>query len=206
MIPGVIYNFLSPSRNKPPPPRPQPLIPSPPTPPSTFELLLQNTPLPPPGPEHFEARRALWTSPAISQASPSPTSSQSRMKLETLLNTPGALEDNQIWEGGLKRVWKSLVGGGRLKNLLPLTLVVRFNFFVPYTYHPSSDFASLGFKDKILYAGWLRDGTWPSGQHVPDDDDFFGADPQIAPPAPDDSAAAHDELIHHGRYSADMLD
>jgi len=68
-----------------------------------------------------------------------------------LLEEPGALERSEVWDAGLSKVWRGLVGGGRLKNSLPLRVV-----------------------GKILYAGWRRDGTWPDGAKVVDDDNFFG--------------------------------
>ncbi|KAF8484842.1 hypothetical protein DFH94DRAFT_643924 [Russula ochroleuca] len=119
-------------------------------PPSTFAHLLAHADLPKPGPEHFAARRALWTTPtATSRLGQAP--SISRVRLEDLLNEPGALERPDAWEAGLNKVWKALVDGGRLKNFLPLRAVV-----------------------KILYAGWRRDGTWPENTTVVDEDNFFG--------------------------------
>ncbi|KAI9507564.1 hypothetical protein F5148DRAFT_1203993 [Russula earlei] len=123
--------------------------------PPTFAHLLAHADLPPPGPEHFVARRALWTTPTVLtrlDRAPSAT----RVRLENLLDEPGALELPSVWDAGLNMVWKGLIAGGRLKNYLPLRAVV-----------------------KILYAGWRRDGTWPDNAKVVDDDNFFGAlDPQ----------------------------
>ncbi|KAH9966028.1 hypothetical protein BC827DRAFT_1116674, partial [Russula dissimulans] len=117
--------------------------------PPSFACLLAHADLPPPGPDHFSARRALWTTPtAASRLGQAP--STSRVRLESLLDEPGALELPSVWDAGLNKVWKGLVGGGRLKNFLPLRAVV-----------------------KILYAGWRRDGTWPDNATVVDDDNFF---------------------------------
>ncbi|KAI0033337.1 hypothetical protein K488DRAFT_35550, partial [Vararia minispora EC-137] len=113
---------------------------------SAFAQLLSHADLPPPGPDHFEARRKLWTS-RPANAPPLPPPEPSRTRLEGVLTAPGALENDQVWRSGLEKVWRGLVGGGRLKYPLPLSLV-----------------------DKILYAGWLRDGTWPNGEPVNDDD------------------------------------
>ncbi|KAI0268347.1 hypothetical protein BC834DRAFT_868995 [Gloeopeniophorella convolvens] len=153
MIPATIYNFLS-SPTAPAFAKSTSSTPSLPPPlettPSAFALLLERTELPPPGPEHFAARRALWTTPTAGSRLDAPPS-PSRIKLETLLDQPGALESQEVWNVGLSKVWKGLIGGGRLKNFLPLRAVV-----------------------KILYAGWRRDGTWPEQTSVADEDDFFG--------------------------------
>ncbi|KZV65675.1 hypothetical protein PENSPDRAFT_689662 [Peniophora sp. CONT] len=135
---------------------------TPPSPQSTFARLVEDSRphLPPSGPELFEARRRLWTTPANASPRPQRPPSPSRTRLHELLHTPGALESDQVWHAGLGRVWKGLVSGGRLRSFLPLPLV-----------------------NKILYAGWVRDGTWPAGEEVPDEDNFFGT---TAPPAPDD--------------------
>ncbi|KAF8592173.1 hypothetical protein K439DRAFT_1283552, partial [Ramaria rubella] len=93
--------------------------------------------LPPPGPAHYEARRALWLAPPATPP-PAPPSSTARAKLQSLLSREDAVESDEVWDSGVKSVWKGLVGGGRLRRRLPLTMVI-----------------------KVLKAGWLRDGTWP---------------------------------------------
>ena len=36
-----------------------------------------------------------------------------------------------------------------------------------------------------MYAGWVRDGTWPQGVAADDDDGFFaGLDPGVDPASP----------------------
>lgn len=72
---------------------------------------------------YYNARRALWLDPPPvppTPASPSP----SRVKLEALLNQPGAVESEEVWRAGLKNVWKGLVGGNQLRKRLPLSIVV----------------------------------------------------------------------------------
>lgn len=98
---------------------------------SDFEQRCATSSLPPPGPEHFEARRNLWlgrppSGDTTSTLRPqkSPPVSNARSRLEELLSRPGALESDEVWNAGLVRVWKGLVGGGRLKKALPLNLVV----------------------------------------------------------------------------------
>ncbi|KAH8118763.1 hypothetical protein DFH11DRAFT_1475586, partial [Phellopilus nigrolimitatus] len=99
--------------------------------------------LPAPGLAFFAARRALWK--AAPPAPPAPASpAPSRVKLEALLNQPGAVESDEVWRAGLQAVWKGLVGGNQLRKRLPLGIVL-----------------------KILQAGWLRDGTWPEGVVAP---------------------------------------
>ncbi|KAI0050198.1 hypothetical protein FA95DRAFT_1460529, partial [Auriscalpium vulgare] len=110
---------------------------------SPFTQLLEAAQLPPPGPEYFAARRALWRTRTVPPKDPTPAT----VKLEALLEQPGALESDQIWSAGLNKIWRGLVGGGRLKNLLPLRTVI-----------------------KILFAGWRKDGTWPEGTAIVDDD------------------------------------
>ena len=100
---------------------------SPQPPPPTYAHLLAHADLPQPGPEHFAARRALWTTPtAASRLGQAPPIS--RVRLENLLDEPGSLERPDVWESGLSRVWKGLIEGGRLKNFLPLRAVVRLHF------------------------------------------------------------------------------
>ncbi|KAI5118445.1 hypothetical protein M0805_000578 [Coniferiporia weirii] len=112
---------------------------------SHFETLMaaHRSALPEPGLAYFDARRALWL--AEPPDPPMPVSpSLSRIKLEALLNQPGAVESDEVWRAGLKNVWKGLVGGNQLRKRLPLSIVL-----------------------KILQAGWLRDGTWPEGTVAP---------------------------------------
>jgi hypothetical protein len=90
---------------------------------SSFEELLSLTPLPPPGPSHYAARRALWLTPRPEPPPPSEPSS-SRQKLEQLLSRPGGIESEEVWKGGIEKVWKGLVSGGRLKRRLPMCIVV----------------------------------------------------------------------------------
>ena len=100
--------------------------------PPGFPHLLAHANLPQPGPEYFAARRALWTTPtAASRLGQTPPIS--RVRLETLLDEPGALERPDVWDTGLKRVWKGLVEGGRLKNFLPLPCC-RMSTFSTYFY------------------------------------------------------------------------
>ncbi|TDL29919.1 hypothetical protein BD410DRAFT_780423 [Rickenella mellea] len=120
--------------------------------------------LPPPGPSHFYARRALWL--ALPPEPPTPPSpSPSRVKLEALLSREGAAESEEVWRAGLSNVWKGLIGGNQLRKRLPLAIVL-----------------------KILQAGWLRDGTWPHGAVAPPDDmgmmppDLPNLPPPVLPP------------------------
>ncbi|KAG2077253.1 hypothetical protein BDR04DRAFT_985730, partial [Suillus decipiens] len=108
--------------------------------------------LPPSGPAHYAARRALWLTPTKVHHSSPPSSS--RQRLEQLLNEPAAVNNEQAWKDGIEKVWKGLMNGGRLKRSLPLTLVI-----------------------KVIHAGWLRDpDTWPSGAVAPDSDQDPAAD------------------------------
>ncbi|KAG6336534.1 hypothetical protein ID866_2556 [Astraeus odoratus] len=108
---------------------------------------LVNSNLPPPGPAHYAARRALWLTPTkVPEHAPS---SSSRLRLEQLLSQPGAVHSDEAWKGGVEKVWKGLVGGGRLRRRLPMHLVI-----------------------KVIHAGWLRDPeTWPTGAVAPESDD-----------------------------------
>ncbi|RPD67349.1 hypothetical protein L226DRAFT_529695 [Lentinus tigrinus ALCF2SS1-7] len=114
---------------------------------SPYQERLAAAHLPPPGPEYFNARRALWLVPGPNHSIPTETNS-SRRRLEALLATRDALEDEVVWQTGVDRVWRGLLNGARLKHRLPLALIL-----------------------KILQAGWIREGTWPKGAIVPDSDD-----------------------------------
>lgn len=103
--------------------------------------------LPPPGPAHYVARQVLWLTPT--KVAEHSSSSSSRLRLEQLLNQPGAVYSDEAWKGGVEKVWKGLIGGGKLRRRLPMNLVI-----------------------KVIHAGWLRDPeTWPSGAAVPESDD-----------------------------------
>ncbi|KAJ3002551.1 hypothetical protein NUW54_g5787 [Trametes sanguinea] len=114
---------------------------------SNFEQRLAAAALPDPGPDYFLARRAIWCTPAVNDPAPTPANA-SRLRLESLLDVPGAIEDDDTWRSGLDKVWEGLVAGARLRHRLPLALVI-----------------------KILQAGWIREGTWPRGAVAPDSDD-----------------------------------
>ncbi|KAI0772072.1 hypothetical protein BD413DRAFT_548138 [Trametes elegans] len=120
---------------------------TPATPMSAFEQRLAATTMPPPGPDYFAVRRSLWRAPLPNHPAQAEPSS-SRMRLESLLSEPGALEDDLTWGSGLDKVWHGLVGGAKLRQRLPLALVV-----------------------KLLQAGWIREGTWPRGAIAPASDD-----------------------------------
>lgn len=112
-------------------------------PPLQFDALVEHVArtrgMPEPGLDYFYARRVLWLLPppvAPRPVSPSP----SRIKLEALLNQPGAVESEEVWKAGLKNVWKGLVGGNQLRKRLPLSIVVSISSFV---LHAQSLFAFL---------------------------------------------------------------
>lgn len=66
----------------------------------TFQSLLASANLPPPGPEHFAARRALWITPTAASRLDQ-TTSASPVELESPLKIPGALESSEVWDTGL---------------------------------------------------------------------------------------------------------
>ncbi|KAJ3556151.1 hypothetical protein NM688_g2185 [Phlebia brevispora] len=111
---------------------------------SRFEDLMSSTVLPPPGPAHFAARRAIWRRPV---SFPPPSTEQSA-KLVELLEREGPIDSDEVWNRGLDKIWKGVTGGGRLKRRLPMRYLI-----------------------KILQAGWVRDGTWPRGYAAPEPDD-----------------------------------
>jgi len=110
--------------------------------------ILAASELPPPGPDHYAARRKLWLTPRHAVVSSPPESSTSRQRLEKLLSSPGAAESDDVWDNGIEKVWKGLNAGGRFKRRLPMALII-----------------------KIVHAAWLRDDTWPPGGVAPEPDD-----------------------------------
>lgn len=102
-----------------------------------FEDLLAAADLPPPGPLHYAARRDLWLRAKTAAPPRKPEPSTSRKRLETLLNSPDAANKEEVWKGGVEKVWKGLNAGGRLKRRLPMNLVVstRLELFMlqPYS-------------------------------------------------------------------------
>jgi len=129
--------------------------------PIPFAQRLIITPLPPPGPSHYAARRKLWLTPNLkSHSTPEPSGTQ--LKLQEVLDQPGAAESEEVWKAGIEKVWKGLINGGRLKKRLPMKTVV-----------------------KIIHAGWLRDPSiWPAGAVAPEPDDVFEDDPPPLPTVP----------------------
>ncbi|CAA7260041.1 unnamed protein product [Cyclocybe aegerita] len=111
----------------------------------SFDDILAAADLPPPGPDFFHARRALWLTPRVPLAQRPPSSA--RDKLQETLSHPHAVHSDAVWNNGLEKVWRGLASGGRLKNRLPMSLII-----------------------KIIYAAWLRDKTWPVGMEAPDSD------------------------------------
>ncbi|KAL0570095.1 hypothetical protein V5O48_011870 [Marasmius crinis-equi] len=126
---------------------------------SSFEDRLKSASnLPPPGPSHYAARRALWLTPTGHVREPLPPST-SRRKLETLLATPNAADDDNVWNGGIEKVWKGLSSGVTLKKRLPMSMVI-----------------------KIIHCAWVQDETWPSGAIAPEPDDILEDPPADAGP------------------------
>ncbi|KAF5390634.1 hypothetical protein D9757_002638 [Collybiopsis confluens] len=125
---------------------------------SDFQQILEASELPPPGPQYYAARRALWLRKSLQKSSDDSNvqaprqlpPSTSRHKLENLLNSPDAIYDDQVWEGGIQKVWNGLSGGASLKRRLPMSLVIR-----------------------IVHCAWIRDETWPVGAVAPEPDDVL---------------------------------
>lgn len=88
---------------------------------SRFEHIMQSTVLPPSGPAHFAARRALWRRPI---SFPPPRTEQPAKLLE-LLDREGLIDSDELWNKGLDKIWKGVTGGGRLKRRLPMGYLVR---------------------------------------------------------------------------------
>ncbi|KAF9226625.1 hypothetical protein BS17DRAFT_806727 [Gyrodon lividus] len=110
-------------------------------------FLANATTLPPPGPAHYAARRIRWLAPTNKpQSSPR---SASHLRLERLLRKPDAVRNDEAWKGGVVTVWKGLMNGNKLRQRLPMSLVI-----------------------KVIHAGWLRDPeTWPEGAVAQESDE-----------------------------------
>lgn len=91
-----------------------------------FEEAMGNATLPEPGPAFFAARQALWRVPCATQPSNSRPEPRRSKKLQAILQTDGPLDKQEYWDAGLERIWKSLIGGQRVKERLPLRDTVRF--------------------------------------------------------------------------------
>ncbi|KAI5893873.1 uncharacterized protein SCHCODRAFT_02623010 [Schizophyllum commune H4-8] len=113
----------------------------------SFDELLSLTPMPPPGPDYFAARRALWNSDwkkaESKRRTPPPPPSSARQRLEQQTASPDVIYNDQVWAAHLQKIWKSLAAGDRFKYPMPLRIVVR-----------------------IAQAAWLRDNIWPPGMVV----------------------------------------
>ena len=76
-----------------------------------------------PGTSYFNARRELWLNGKKKIHRPEDTV-DSITRLDDLVRDPQALRSDRVWEAGLGRISKRLVGGGRLKHNLPVRLLV----------------------------------------------------------------------------------
>ncbi|KAI9574665.1 hypothetical protein HD554DRAFT_2182059 [Boletus coccyginus] len=104
-------------------------------------------PLPPPGPDHYAARRARWLASPPAHTPPRHIS-PSLPRLQHLLSHPAPHTD-PAWSRGIDQVWDGLAKGKRLKHRLPMSLVI-----------------------KVVHAAWRRDPeTWPEGAVAPDSDE-----------------------------------
>jgi len=111
-----------------------------------------------PGISYFNARRELWLNGKREVPRPGDIPA-SITKLEEMVGDPQALRSRGVWEAGLGRVSKRLIEGGRLKYNLPMRLLVcsaTHSVVIQYSILTRSSL-----QIKILYAGWIRDGTWP---------------------------------------------
>ncbi|KAG6831385.1 hypothetical protein H0H92_010987 [Tricholoma furcatifolium] len=115
---------------------------------TSFDDILNAADLPPPGPQHFLARRSLWLTPRATSKPTIKSTSKQRQRLEDLLRSKNAAQSDYAWQNGVKTVWDAFNQGGTLNTRLPLPLVI-----------------------KIIYAAWLRNDTWPVGAVVPESDD-----------------------------------
>jgi hypothetical protein len=100
------------------------------SPPHSFEELLASKAdsLPPPGQAYYEARKALWLAgrpeTTDSDRAAGSTMSPTRERLHTLLTSPDAEHSDRVWSG-VAKVWRGLNAGSRLRQALPLPLLVR---------------------------------------------------------------------------------
>jgi hypothetical protein len=95
---------------------------------SYIDELLATTPLPPPGPAYYLARRKLWLTPRSPRVPCLPDYSASRQRLQAVLSEPNVVHDDDAWRNGIEKVWKGLSGGGKLKQRLPMSLIVCSSF------------------------------------------------------------------------------
>lgn len=142
--------------------------------PQSFEQLLaaKADSLPPPGQAYYEARKALWLAgpPETTDAAPELPMSPTRERLHNLLTGPDAEHSDRVWSG-VAKVWRGLNAGQRLRQALPLSLLVRnvrSLFCLQFIYLSF-------FQVKILHAAWLRDHTWPAGTAVASSDEEAAA-------------------------------
>ncbi|KAF8897708.1 hypothetical protein BD779DRAFT_1667638 [Infundibulicybe gibba] len=142
-----------------------------------FEDVMATSVLPPPGPAYYAARRELWLKPrSPKQLDRQPEHSTSRQRLEKLLNSPGAVENDDIWDDSIEKIWKGLSAGGRLKRRLPMALIVRPPHCISTSLIPIKIVVD---QIKIIHAAWIHDDTWPVGTVVPDSDDTLPSVPPV---------------------------
>ncbi|KAF8076572.1 hypothetical protein FPV67DRAFT_1393301, partial [Lyophyllum atratum] len=118
-----------------------------------FDDILAAANLPPPGPDLYAARRSLWLAQRPSTRPTSVVPSTSQQRLQHILSPPNAVDDDDVWNNGVAKVWHTLSAGGRLKRRLPMALII-----------------------KVIHAAWLRDDTWPAGAVAPEPDDILPDD------------------------------
>ncbi|KAH9062780.1 hypothetical protein EDB87DRAFT_1605857 [Lactarius vividus] len=117
---------------------------------ATFQSLLAAADLPPPGPDYFAARRALWVTPTVASRLDQ-TTSASLIKRDGPLENPGASESSDVWEDTgllpLRTVIKIVHAGWRQDGTWPdnATVVDEDNFFGtmdPHAMDPSANAVS----------------------------------------------------------------
>jgi len=131
--------------------------------PGSFNFV-ENHSLPPPGPEHYHARREIWRTAPIKASTEHPPTEESATptpteKISAMIASASSIASEDLWNRGLRTLSQGLLEGHRLRKPLGMDVVI-----------------------KILHATWLRDGTWPSATINPpfSDDEMPVVTPQTS--------------------------
>jgi hypothetical protein len=96
--------------------------------PGSFNFV-ENHSLPPPGPEHYHARREIWRTAPIKASTEHPPTEESATptpteKISAMIASASSIASEDLWNRGLRTLSQGLLEGHRLRKPLGMDVVV----------------------------------------------------------------------------------